>query len=80
MFALTDALLATPLPDTAYFGGSASVQSSNKPLTLGGNIECRQERQAARCPDSRPSHTADGGPQDGAQSAAARTRRAVLTA
>jgi Concanavalin A-like lectin/glucanases superfamily/VanZ like family len=39
VFALTDALLATSLPNTAYFGGSAYMQSSDKPLRLGGNIE-----------------------------------------
>ena len=39
VFILTDALLTVSLPNTTYFGGSASVQSSVKPLRLGGNIE-----------------------------------------
>lgn len=39
VFALTGLLLMPSLPDTAYFGGSAYVQSSDRPLRLGGNIE-----------------------------------------
>jgi Concanavalin A-like lectin/glucanases superfamily/VanZ like family len=41
VFALTDLLLTPSLPDRAYFGGSAHVQSSNRPLRLGGNTERR---------------------------------------
>ena len=39
VLAVTGLLLTPSLPDTAYFGGSAYVQSSTRPLRLGGNIE-----------------------------------------
>jgi concanavalin A-like lectin/glucanase superfamily protein/VanZ like protein len=39
VFVLTDVLLRPSLPDTTYFGGSASVQPSDEPLRLGGNTE-----------------------------------------
>jgi len=39
VFASTSLLLTPSLPDTAYFGGSAYVQSSDRALRLGGNIE-----------------------------------------
>lgn len=41
VFALTAVLLTEALPETAYFGGSASVQSTDRPLQLGGNVEPR---------------------------------------
>ena len=40
-FVLTDVLLAVSLPETAYFGGSASMQRSQQPLRIGGNTEPR---------------------------------------
>jgi len=39
VFAATDFLLTVSLPDTTYFGGSPSIQLSDKPLRLGGNLE-----------------------------------------
>ena len=39
VFVATDVLLTPSLPETTYFGGSAHVQSSDRPLRLGGNIE-----------------------------------------
>jgi glycopeptide antibiotics resistance protein len=39
VFALTGILFMISLPETTYFGGSAYVQSSERPLRLGGNSE-----------------------------------------
>jgi hypothetical protein len=39
VFVATDVLLTPSVPETTYFGGSAHVQSSDRPLRLGGNIE-----------------------------------------
>jgi Concanavalin A-like lectin/glucanases superfamily/VanZ like family len=38
-FVATDVLLTASLPDTTYFGGSASVQATDMPLRIGGNSE-----------------------------------------
>jgi glycopeptide antibiotics resistance protein len=39
IFVGTDVLLTTSLPETTYFGGSRSVQTTDTPLRLGGNTE-----------------------------------------
>jgi VanZ like family len=45
VFVLTDVLLTMTLPDTSYFGGSAALQVSNRPLRLGGSTEPRRHFQ-----------------------------------
>ena len=39
VFVLTAVLLTVALPETAYFGGSASIQTTDRPLRIGGNLE-----------------------------------------
>jgi glycopeptide antibiotics resistance protein len=39
VFISTDALLRPSLPETDYFGGSASLQATGQPLRLGGSTE-----------------------------------------